>query len=1050
VNQRHAKQQNAPHPDGAINLGSWTTLTNQPGVGLSTPMLLTDGTVMAQNPSTRDWYKLTPTNTGSYVNGTWTQIASLPAGDAPLYYASQVLRDGRVFIMGGEYNNNVEVDMNLGAVYDPILNTWTAVTAPAGLTLGDCQSIQFPDGTLMIADISNKETATCSPTDFSWTIHTNTTKDDRNDEEGWTLLPDGTILTCDAISAQATQRYLPTLDQWIAAGNTVDRLEDPSSQELGPMVLRYDGTVVAEGATGHIGIFTPPSVLANAGTWIAGPNFPDDGTMAHNQIGVEDGPACLMPNGSILMMASPITGDPRNDPFDPPATFYSFGTDNSLNSVPAAAGASGMPAFVGAMLLLPTGEVLFTSQGVGPVQIFTYSGGGPQDAWRPTISTSFGAVAASGDYVISGTQFNGFSQNSAYGDDLQNSTNYPLVRITNNATSHVFYCRTHDHSTMAVATGATSEFTNFTVPAGIETGDSTLEVVTNGIPSNTTFIQVGAPTLSLSFSSIGGGTSVTGTVTLTGNAPTGGATIAFGSDNGIVTAPNPITVPAGQTSTTFEIDTQTVGADSIANLTATYGAVTSSSVALTVKPQNINSVGFSAGSVVGGNNVSFTVTLSSNAPAGGTPVDFTCSSGLVIVPSSLIVPAGTSGATFTFATKGVAAQTTGVTVSASTWNAPQTATITINPASATSITFAAPSVVGGSVDTMTVNLNGAAPTGGESPGVTSNSPAAGVVGGNMFFASQAHQASVRVATSAVSSDTTVTLSVGGASSSLVVKAPTLTHFSIAPSSVIGGNPALLTVSLNGPAPTGGLTVSLNSSDPSVTTTSVVVPAGNTYVNAPIQTTGVTAVKVATITPTPSATAVTLTVNPPSVASIAGASSVTGGKPINLVTTLNVKASNSNGAVHLSSSNTGVATVSDVTVPNGSSSVVSAATTHPVTTSTSVTITASNSQNSQTFTFNVLPAALLSVNLAQSSVASGGGTFGVVYLTGPTASSRSFNLTSDDSSHVTLTPTSVNVGTGGTSASFTVKIKAGTAPEAVHITVTDPVTNQTVQVTLNVT
>jgi len=126
-------------------------------------------------------------------------------------------------------------------------------------------------------------------------------------------------------------------------------------------------------------------------------------------------------------------------------------------------------------------------------------------------------------------------------------------------------------------------------------------------------------------------------VTLTGNAPTGGASITFGSDNGIVTTPSPITVPAGQASTTFEIDTQTVGSDSVANLTVTYGAITSSSVALTVKPQSVNSVAFGAGSVVGGNNVTFTVTLSGNAPAGGTPVDFSCPSGLVIVPHSLVI-----------------------------------------------------------------------------------------------------------------------------------------------------------------------------------------------------------------------------------------------------------------------------------------------------------------------------------------------------------------------------------------------------------------------------
>ena len=45
------------------------------------------------------------------------------------------------------------------------------------------------------------------------------------------------------------------------------------------------------------------------------------------------------------------------------------------------------------------------------------------------------------------------------------ATNYPLVRITNNSTHHVFYARTHDHSTMGVATGSATVSTNFDVPA---------------------------------------------------------------------------------------------------------------------------------------------------------------------------------------------------------------------------------------------------------------------------------------------------------------------------------------------------------------------------------------------------------------------------------------------------------------------------------------------------------------------------------------------------------------------------------------------------------
>jgi len=64
------------------------------------------------------------------------------------------------------------------------------------------------------------------------------------------------------------------------------------------------------------------------------------------------------------------------------------------------------------------------------------------------------------------------------------------VRITNNATGHVFYEKTHDHSTMAVATGNKAVSTNFDVSTTTETGASTLEVVANGIPSGPVKITV--------------------------------------------------------------------------------------------------------------------------------------------------------------------------------------------------------------------------------------------------------------------------------------------------------------------------------------------------------------------------------------------------------------------------------------------------------------------------------------------------------------------------------------------------------------------------------
>ena len=121
---------------------------------------------------------------------------------------------------------------------------------------------------------------------------------------------------------------------------------------------------------------------------------------------------------------------------------------------------------------------MFTSKG-------TYN-----QAWQPTITSVPAMITHGKTYVVKGTQFNGLSQGAAYGDDFQDATNFPLVRITNIATDHVFYARTHNFSTMGVATGSAPVSASFDVPADIETGASSLEVVANGIPSAAASVTV--------------------------------------------------------------------------------------------------------------------------------------------------------------------------------------------------------------------------------------------------------------------------------------------------------------------------------------------------------------------------------------------------------------------------------------------------------------------------------------------------------------------------------------------------------------------------------
>src|ERR1700758_227428 len=103
--------------------GTWTPLTNQPAFNASTMLLLTDGSILCQDADASDWWKLTPDSSANYANGTWTKLASGP--NSPLYYASAALRDGRVFVAGGEYNAGVQAELLAAEIYDPRSNTWT-------------------------------------------------------------------------------------------------------------------------------------------------------------------------------------------------------------------------------------------------------------------------------------------------------------------------------------------------------------------------------------------------------------------------------------------------------------------------------------------------------------------------------------------------------------------------------------------------------------------------------------------------------------------------------------------------------------------------------------------------------------------------------------------------------------------------------------------------------------------------------------------------------------------------------------------------------------
>jgi hypothetical protein len=429
--------------------------------GAGTPMLMTDGTVMVQD-NTSNWFSLSPDKNGNYVRGTWTQKASLPAGYGPLYFASAVLADGKLIINGGEYNFFHGAETNLGAIYDPIADAWTSVSPPSWLSeIGDASSVVLADGTYMLSNCCFTSQALLNEGSMTWTM-TGAGKAGTNSEEGWTLLPNGKVLTADVSAAPNSEHYNANTGSWSSSGTVPVNLINQF--EIGPQMLRPDGTVFVAGASQHNAIYD-----SHTRKWSAAPDFP---VVGGRQLEIADGPAALLTNGDVLMAASPGV-------YKPPATMLVF-DGTQFTNVADPPNAPNDSSFNIRLLVLPTGQVLETD-GSDDVEIYTPRVA-PDRSIAPAVSTVPTTLTHGNTYTITGIRFNGFSQANAYGDDAQSATNYPLVRIKNLATGHVFYARTHDHSFMGVASQATVS-TMFDVPLSIELGPSALEVIANGIHS---------------------------------------------------------------------------------------------------------------------------------------------------------------------------------------------------------------------------------------------------------------------------------------------------------------------------------------------------------------------------------------------------------------------------------------------------------------------------------------------------------------------------------------------------------------------------------------
>lgn len=473
-------------------VGNWVPLSSVPPgapfIGLM--LLMPDGTVMAQAAGSNRWYRLTPDSQGSYVNGQWSAGGVIaPMHYNRTYYSSQVLRDGRVFVAGGEYSNG---GWSTAEIYNPQANVWTLLDVPVGLLntniqilpngastsgFSDSQSQVLPDGTVLVAPIYPgvpRQTLLFDPIHNSFTAWAQTVGS--QNEVSWVQLADGSTLSIDKKSLNS-ERYIPALGQWIPDASLPVQLYS-SSAEIGAGFLLSGGRAFFLGGSGSTAYYSP-SGTTNDGNWTTGPSLPS-GLVA------QDAPAAMMPNGRILCAFTSTTS--HN-----PIFFYEFEPGAGIFT-PTPTNSTSPPNLfqisdATCMLVLPDGTVLFSNTGA---QVYDYQPDTPPlAAGKPTISAVTTKIAGV-SYHLTGTRLNGISQGAAFGDDAQMDSNYPLVRLTDSG-GNVYYARTYNWSTSAVQTGSAVVSTDFEIPGNVPPGPYSLVAVANGNASDPVAFTYNAP-----------------------------------------------------------------------------------------------------------------------------------------------------------------------------------------------------------------------------------------------------------------------------------------------------------------------------------------------------------------------------------------------------------------------------------------------------------------------------------------------------------------------------------------------------------------------------
>jgi RHS repeat-associated protein len=249
--------------------------------------------------------------------------------------------------------------------------------------------------------------------------------------------------------------------------------------------------------------------------------------------------------------------------------------------------------------------------------------------------------------------------------------------------------------------------------------------------------------------------SATGTVTLGGPAPAGGATVSLRSSDARVAVPSSVVITAGNTTAVFGITQSGTPPAGPVTIEATYGFTHTAALQIPVSPALV-ALSLDATSVAGGAVVHGTATLDAPAPAGGARVALSSNAAAASVPSEVTMSEGASQKSFDIQTASVQAAVT-ATLTASYGNSVSTQ-LEVRPVSLASLVITPSTIISGRNANGVVTLGAPAPPGGATVTLTSSAPSSVIVPASIVVsAGQTTQAFLlQVPPANVSSTVTIT------------------------------------------------------------------------------------------------------------------------------------------------------------------------------------------------------------------------------------------------------------------------------------------------------